>query len=623
MKNIEGDDKTLEDLLSGAAFGIDYYQREYRWERKHLQELVDDLHGQFLQTWNPNRPETSLEEQSRYFLGSIVISKAGNVRNIVDGQQRITSLMLLLIYLNHLQSGIAEAYKVSKIKSLVYDEEPDGFKFKLNIDERNDCMEALLKGERYNPEGKSDSVRNLVERYDDLGEIFPKDMADDALRMFIWWIMRNVKMIEITAHDDGDAYTIFETMNDRGLSLSPTDMLKGYLLANINDPDKRSSTDKLIKEYLGKFAYYGKETEADFFKAWLRSQYARSIRARNRGARPKDFDKIGTEYHRWVHHNEQAIGLESSEDFYQFVDRKMRFFGDRYLELLEASTTRTKDLESVKYNADAGFTLQHHLILSAISVEDDSVTYKTKMAVVADFIDSWLNLRFWNYKSTSYSQMQYTVFTVIRNILRGKSLTEVRNGLYKRLREEMKEINFSTPVGLNQFTSKPIHRQLARFTDWVEKQSGEPGLYENYIVRSGQNAFEVEHIWADHYDRFMEEFDQQNDFIQHRNRIGGLLLLSKKINASLNDKTYEEKLPEYLKQNVLAQSLHKDFYSHNPGFQQTITKHDLPFRSHDNFAKADLEKRSQLYCKLAALIWSPDRLLGGERSLDIGSRAKT
>jgi hypothetical protein len=581
MQNIEGDDKTLEVLLSGAAFGIDYYQREYRWERKQLQELVDDLHGQFLQTWNPNKPETPLEEQSRYFLGSIVISKAGDVRNIVDGQQRITTLTLLLIYLNHLQSDMAK--KVKKIESLVFDEDPGGYKFKLDIPERNDCLAALLRGETYNPEGKSDSVRNLVERYEDLGEIFPKDMANDALHMFIWWIIRNVKLIEITAHDDGDAYTIFETMNDRGLSLSPTDMLKGYLLANIEDPAKRLEADTLIKKYLGKFAEYGKETEADFFKAWLRSQYARDIRARKKDAKPEDFDKIGTEYHRWVRHNEQALGLQSSDDFYQFVVRDMRIFGDLYLKLLDASATRTKGLESVKYNADAGFTLQHHVILSAISVEDDPVTISTKMAVAADFIDSWLNLRFWNYKSTSYSQMQYAVFTVIRDI-RGKSLAEIRTVLHKRLLEEMEEIDFSIPVGLNQFTSKAIHRQLARFTDWLEQQSGEPGHYEDYIVRSGQNAFEVEHIWADHYDRFMEEFDQQNAFDQHRNRIGGLLLLPKKINASLNDMTYLEKLPHYLKQNALAQSLHDEFYNNNPGFRQTITKHDLPFHSHDSFA---------------------------------------
>ena len=49
----------------------------------------------------------------------------------------------------------------------------------------------------------------------------------------------NVHLVEITTYSDDVAYTIFETMNDRGLSLSPTDMLKGYLLANITDERSR------------------------------------------------------------------------------------------------------------------------------------------------------------------------------------------------------------------------------------------------------------------------------------------------------------------------------------------------------------------------------------------------
>ena len=467
MQDIQGVDKTLEVLLSGSAFGIDYYQREYRWKRKQLQELVDDLHGQFVQTWSPG---TALEKQSKYFLGSIVISKTGDVRNIVDGQQRITTLMLLLIYLNHQQRDHDK--KVKKIEALVYDEDPNGTKFKLDIPERNDCMAALLNGKSYNPEGKSDSVRNLVARYDDLDEIFPKDMDPDTLHMFIWWIIRNVKLIEITANDDGDAYTIFETMNDRGLSLTPTDMLKGYLLANIGDPGERIEANKLIKSYLTKFSEFGEGTEADFFKAWLRSQYAKKIRERKKEAKNEDFELIGTEYHRWIRNNAKAIGLKSSDDFYQFVVKNMRIFADLYLRLLNASVTRKKGLESVKYNADAGFTLQHHIILSAANADDDTKMALTKMGVVADFIDSWLNVRFWNYKSNSYSQMQYAVFTVIRSI-RGKSLPEIRQVLHKRLLEEMADIDFKEHVRLNQFTSKAIHRQLARFTDWLEQQAGE------------------------------------------------------------------------------------------------------------------------------------------------------
>ena len=60
--------------------------------------------------------------------------------------------------------------------------------------------------------------------------------------------MEDVHLVEITAYSDDDAYTIFETMNDRGLSLSPTDMLKGYLLANITDAEKRTRAGHVWKQ---------------------------------------------------------------------------------------------------------------------------------------------------------------------------------------------------------------------------------------------------------------------------------------------------------------------------------------------------------------------------------------
>lgn len=534
MQEIKGYDRSIQELLSGGSYGIDYYQREYKWGRKQLQELVDDLTGRFLDSYQPGDAAKEVAHYGHYFLGSIVVSQNEDVRHIVDGQQRMTSLSILLIYLNNLQKGRDQ--QVS-IQSMIYADDFGEKKFKMDVPERNDCMEALFNETPFNTDDVSESVRNLVARYQDLSELFPDDLQDDALPLFIYWLMRKVKLIEIIAYADEDAYTIFETMNDRGLSLTPTDMLKGYLLANIDNAEKRLEADKTIKKFLGKFTLHGKETDSDFFKAWLRSQYAQKIRERKKDAKPEDFDLIGTEYHRWVRNNASALGLHDGNDFHQFVMRDFQFFAGLYLMLLNAAKTRTARLESVRYNADAGFTLQHHVTLASVTPQDDKDTATAKMGVVADFLDSWLNLRFWNYKSNSYSTMSYAVFLVIRSI-RGKSLAEVRIILHEQLKKDMEEIEFSHPVHLNQFTSKAIHRQLARFTDWLEEQSGVPGRYEDYIVRSGKNAYEVEHIWANHYDRFADVFDQQGDFDRTRNQIGGLLLLPKKINASLSDLTY-------------------------------------------------------------------------------------
>ena len=53
MKEIRGDAKNVRSLLSAAKYAIDYYQREYRWESKHIEELIEDLTGKFLESYDP------------------------------------------------------------------------------------------------------------------------------------------------------------------------------------------------------------------------------------------------------------------------------------------------------------------------------------------------------------------------------------------------------------------------------------------------------------------------------------------------------------------------------------------------------------------------------------------
>ncbi len=98
---------------------------------------------------------------------------------------------------------------------------------------------------------------------------------------------------------------------------------------------------------------------------------------------------------------------------------------------------------------------------------------------------------------------------------------------------------------------------------------------------------------------------------EHRNRIGGLLLLPKSFNASYGDLTYANKLPHYNTQNLLARSLHAQCYDHNPGFLRFKEQSCLPFAALTVFNKADLENRSQLYRQIAECIWNPSDLLKG------------
>ena len=100
----------------------------------------------------------------------------------------------------------------------------------------------------------------------------------------MYWLLENY-LVEIAAYDSKDAYMIFETVNDRGLSLTPTDMLRGYLLSNITDPERRNTASEIWGERSIVLKQLGKDTESEAIKAWLRSQYADNV---------PDFDRIGS-----------------------------------------------------------------------------------------------------------------------------------------------------------------------------------------------------------------------------------------------------------------------------------------------------------------------------------------
>ena len=202
--------------------------------------------------------------------------------------------------------------------------------------------------------------------------------------------------------------------------------------------------------------------------------------------------------------------------------------------------------------------------------------------------------------------MQYTMFVVMREI-RGLSAPDAADLLTKRLKQEEETFSSNDRFRLHGMNRRQIQRLLARITDFVETSSGLRPDYEEYVSSRGQKAYEVEHVWSDHAEWHKDEFDHPSDFDDYRNRIGGLLLLPKSFNASYGDLPYSKKRKHYLKQNLLAQTLHEDAYQNNPGLNRFLKDSGLKFEAHAYFKKADLDRRSSLYLKLAERIWDPNR----------------
>jgi uncharacterized protein with ParB-like and HNH nuclease domain len=168
LKNkIEATDTSINKLLKEQKFTIDYFQREYRWQEKHIKMLVEDLTTTFLKSYNAEHKPAEVANYQNYYLGPVVfsINPENGKKSIIDGQQRITSITLLLIYLNHLQKDFKEDDKVG-ISELVFSVKHREKSFNMSDEMREPCLKALFEtGEYIVKEDDDETIKNMLARY--------------------------------------------------------------------------------------------------------------------------------------------------------------------------------------------------------------------------------------------------------------------------------------------------------------------------------------------------------------------------------------------------------------------------------------------------------------------------
>nr|EKX6742148.1 DUF262 domain-containing protein [Citrobacter freundii] len=601
---IEARHRNLFDVLNAQKYTVDYFQREYSWGEKHIEELVTDLTSAFLNEYTVGDSRDQGENYNNYYLGPFVVSSKDGKRSIIDGQQRLTSLTLFLIYLHNLQK---ELEYEEKIESMIFSELRGSKSFNIVVEDRIPCMEALFNFGSYSLVDRDDeSTHNMVERYQNITDAFPEELKGQAFPFFIDWLKYNVIMVEIIAYSDENAYTIFETMNDRGLNLTPSEMLKGFLLSRFHQGDKRQKANELWKKAMMDLKNYDKDEDQRFFQSWLRAQYADTIRPGKAGSKNEDFEKIGTRFHSWVRDNLQVVGLDpdNGDTFERFIQKNFLFYLNAYTQILNAERALTHQLEYVFYIHHWGIapTLSFPLMLAPLNVGDSSEVVRAKINLVARYIETFVVRRSVNFRKFSASSIRYTMYSLVKEI-RGKNFDELKELLSKKL-SEMPD----TFAGMEEFR---LHGQnyrfvkflLSRITAWVEQQAGMSTTFITYYQPEHGKPFEVEHIWADKYERYTDEFEQEHEFNNYRNRLGDLVLLPRGSNQSYSDLCYDQKQPHYIKENLLAKSLCPLAYMNNPNFNQLRNVLRLPFKPHNSFKKHDVDERQSLYKIICENIW--------------------
>lgn len=271
--------KSVKELLSSGSiskFVIPDYQRPYDWSEDEITTLFEDLWDATLESMNPSNPNKT------FFLGSIVTfyNKDKNEQEIIDGQQRITTLFLLLraIYTelskNDKRNEKEENF-MNEISPCLWIKDKytnNYFKEQILIDPRiivnseeiknnpNEILKNILKTGKVEERAKDKYSKNYLK----LKELYEEKSKKEPIKIFdfIFYMLNNAILLPITTNDEDTALTIFSTLNDRGLPLSDADIFKAKIYNYL-------TKNKTSKEELNKFVTDWKTLEIkakDVFK---------------------------------------------------------------------------------------------------------------------------------------------------------------------------------------------------------------------------------------------------------------------------------------------------------------------------------------------------------------------
>lgn len=274
------DTEDLKELLSnGKSYSVPPYQRDYSWKQEHWEDLWEDL----------ATVETNRED---HYMGAIVVESGERKQfRVIDGQQRMATLSILILacvdYLYGLASEGVDATANKERATLLESsylgaKDPTSLRItpKLKLNANDDDFFQLNLAQRKPPQGGvrglRDSERLLWECFQFFkskvqGKFSTKKKGEQVAAFVSEIVTERLVFISVRVQDQLSAYTVFETLNARGLELTETDLLKNYLLS-LADRLSKSQMDPVLRQWARITARVGIASFPEFLRHHLNSQ---------------------------------------------------------------------------------------------------------------------------------------------------------------------------------------------------------------------------------------------------------------------------------------------------------------------------------------------------------------
>jgi len=526
--NFNTSNDTFRKLLgNGLTYAVPMFQRDYSWEEDHWEDLWQDI----LETCKNNK-------EPAHYMGYLVIQTKDNKNfDIIDGQQRMTTLSLLVLaVLRNLEILQAKGVDIDNNKKRIeqFRNTYIGYldpvtlipRSKLRLNKHNDSFyqNYIIPLQQIPQRGLNYSEKLIKRAFEWLVDRVGKDISNsDGVEMarFIDLVADRLFFTVITVTDELNAFKVFETLNARGVRLSATDLLKNYLFSVVNSEKPHETEMKNVEDRWEKIVgKLGSESFPDFLRVYWNS--------RNKLVRKTDLFKAIKSA---IQNKEKAFTLIRELDENADIYAALRNEEDELWDSQQKKHVGELKMFSIKQ--------PYALLMAAYKrLSKDDFTWVLRACSIISFRYNVICNFHTGEQEKIYSDIAY-------NISDGKLSSA------KDVMEKLKAVYPEDQIFSAAFIDKELstvgarNKKVARYILFLLEKH-----LSNIDYDFESDKYSLEHILPESPGSEWPEYDENKDY-RFIYRLGNYTLLTKNENSDIGNKRYLDKKNVYRNSNFI------------------------------------------------------------------------
>ncbi len=584
--DVENPKQTIQSCFIMTHYVVPAFQREYVWGDTEIEQLLGDIIEAFQHDSN-----------KEYFLGTTVVYKSDGKLQLIDGQQRMTTFFLVLcaIAKRYLEIGESPSAYESLIKTSTVDSlgrAVNLYSLELQYENSTKCLANVWEDNI--PEETKDlpaSNKRIYEAYNTIATHLRNDFSDKTEFMrFGWFFLNKVVFIQIGATNMSDALKIFETINQRGVTLNPMDLLKNMLFMQVRESqfDILNSKWKTMIDILEK----KEEKPLRFLRYYITATYDISdVKQDFQGIINED------EIYNWLSRNNDKCHYKEAP--IEFTDNMIDGL-NRYISYLNPDD----DMEGREYlkniKSIMGQSYRLHLV-PLLSAKGMNAHLRARLFKLFDSVVYYAVVN--NIKSNTIERLFSSWCPAIRSISNESQLDDFINNkvvpTVDNWNLSYKQNFMGLALGsLQKYKIKAIIARIAKYIDAYRNNEQNLADISDYLKTSN----EIEHIMPSTYTDISDfGFNEVDDYNAYKNRLGNLTLLEKTLNATIQNNTFSGKKEAYDQSGFyLTKSINGLI---DVGTDTAINRMNRKLKSWSSWSADSIEERQEVLYELSKDIW--------------------